>query len=204
MLFQTKRIMTKLFILSAAFVLMGAVAVAQQTESKLKVGDKAPAFTGVDINGKKMELQSLLAKGPVVVVFYRGQWCPFCNKYVKALQDSIAVMEKKGATLVAVTPESPENAKKMVEKNGLSYAVISDNQHAIMDAFGVSFAPSDQAIQKMKGWGLDLAAANAAGNGAILPVPATYVIGKDGTIKFVHYNPDYKQRAPIGALNKVL
>ncbi len=179
-----------------ACTLLQAQVVPAPTATGLKIGDTAPAIEAKDHAGKTVNLQALLKKGPVILTFYRGVWCPFCNKYAAALQDSMSRFDKKQATLIAITPETTENAQKMAEKNKLTYSIISDENHKLMDAYGVTFTLSEDVIKRMNGYGIDMAKHNGT-NGPTLPVPATVVIGRDGKIKFLHFNPDYKVRAPI-------
>jgi peroxiredoxin len=187
-------------LISAVFTLFIAfVALAQTNETKLeglKVGDKAPDFTAINQAGEKIMLNKLLEKGDVVLVFYRGQWCPYCNKYISKLNDSLASISAKGATVVTVTPETEENVLKTVKKTNASFSIISDKDLVIMKSYKVSFAVDEKTIEKYKGYGIDFEKANGK-NGANLPVPATYIIGKNGMIKYSFFNPDYSKRASV-------
>lgn len=169
---------------------------AQPYPKGLEIGEKAPDFAGKDSNGKAFSLYSQLKKGEVVVVFYRGQWCPFCNKQLSALNDSLQMIVSKGAALVAITPETQENALKTIAKTKASFSVISDEHLAIMKAYKVDFTVDIATQDRYKKFGIDFSQANGD-NGASLPVPATYVIGKDGKIKYVFFNPDYRLRPSV-------
>ena len=162
----------------------------------LKVGDTAPDINGVNQDGKKIELSQLLNKGDVVLVFYRGQWCPHCNKQLSKINDSLSFITAKGATVIAVTPEIADNIKKTVEKTKAAYSILEDKGMTIMKSYKVNFVVDDKTIEKYKGYGIDFDKANGS-NGANLPVPATYIIGKNGKIKYVFFNPDYRQRASV-------
>jgi peroxiredoxin len=171
-----------------------------QTEAKkpegLKVGDDAPAISTLDNNGNKIELAEILKTGEVVIVFYRGQWCPYCNKQLSQLNDELASITVKGATVIAITPETGDNVKKTVEKTKASFSIIEDTALKIMNNYKVAFAVDEATITKYKKYGIDFEKANGA-NGANLPVPATYIIGKNGKIKYVYFNPDYSKRASV-------
>ena len=171
-----------------------------QTETKypegLKVGDAAPDINATDQDGKKVKLTELLAKGDVVLVFYRGQWCPFCNKQLSKINDSLSFITAKGATVVAITPEVADNIKKTLEKTKAAYSILEDKGMAIMKSYKVNFAVDEKTVEKYKGYGIDFDKANGS-NGANLPVPATYIIGKDGKVKYAFFNPDYRQRASV-------
>ncbi|MCI0751505.1 MAG: peroxiredoxin family protein, partial [Flammeovirgaceae bacterium] len=112
----------------------------QEKPTGLPLQDQAPDFKAIDQNGKPVELKSLLSKGPVVLVFYRGQWCPYCNRYLSALEDSLSIITSKGATVVAVTPEIQENISKTVEKSKASFPILHDEDLTIMKNYKVAFA----------------------------------------------------------------
>ena len=162
----------------------------------LKAGDTAPQINATDNTGNNINLQKLLKKGDVVLIFYRGQWCPYCNRELSRVNDSLSYITAKGATVITVTPETQENIKKTIEKTKASYAIIEDKDLAIMKNYKVNFTVDDATIEKYKGYGIDFAVANGS-NGANLPVPATYIIGRNGKIKFAFFNPDYRQRASV-------
>lgn len=183
-----------------SFLLMISSLVFAQSETVypdgLKIGDTAPEFSGTDQHGKKISLKDALKKGDVVMLFYRGQWCPFCNKQLSHFSDSLQMLVDKGVTLLAVTPETPENIKKTLTKTKASFPVIEDQNLAIMKSYKVNFAVDEKTVTKYKGYGIDFDNANGS-NGANLPVPATYIIGKDGKIKYVFFNTDYRKRASV-------
>jgi len=162
----------------------------------LKKGDKAPAFEGKDQTAKTVKLNDLLQKGDVVVVFYRGQWCPFCNKYLSSLQDSLGMIQKKGASVVAISPENLEGINMTATKTKASFSIIHDADLKISTAYQVNYEVSKEMQEKLAGYGLDLNKANGD-NGNNLPVPATYIISKTGVIKYVFFNPDYTKRPSV-------
>ncbi len=162
----------------------------------LRVGDAAPMFTAKDQNGKMISLKQALKKGPVVMLFYRGQWCPFCNKQLSHFADSLSQLTAKGASILAITPETPGNIIKTIEKTKSSFPVLEDAGLSIMKQYKVNFAVDENTIVKYKGFGIDFDKANGS-NGANLPVPATYIIGQDGIIKYVFFNTDYRKRASV-------
>jgi peroxiredoxin len=179
----------------AFFCFIGSAAFSQKPEG-LKVGDKAPQFVAVDQAGKKVNLQKILKKGDAVLVFYRGQWCPYCNKQLSHLNDSLGLITAKGATVISITPETNDNIKKTVEKTKATFSILEDKGLSIMNSYKVSFAVDESTITKYKNYGIDFEKANGA-NGANLPVPATYIIGKDGKIKYAFFNPDYSKRTSV-------
>ena len=162
----------------------------------LSVGDNAPEIKAKDQNGKKVNLKNLLKKGEVVLIFYRGQWCPYCNRQLSKINDSLSFISSKGATVLTVTPETSDNIKKTVEKTKASFSIIEDENLTIMKNYKVNFAVDEKTIIKYKTYGIDFNKANGS-NGANLPVPATYIIGRNGKIKYRFFNADYKQRASV-------
>lgn len=169
---------------------------AQTAPEGLAEGSQAPAFSATDQQGKKVSLQILLAKGPVVLVFYRGYWCPYCNRYLKKLEDSLVSISSKGASLVAVTPEKPESISKTLEKTKASYPVLFDEGMAIMKSYGVNYAVDTATIARYKKYNIDFDATNGS-NGANLPVPAVYVINPNGKITYRFFNTDYTKRPSV-------
>ena len=162
----------------------------------LKVGEVAPMINSSDQNGKQIELKKLLKTGDVVIIFYRGQWCPYCNQQLKKVNDSLSFITAKGATVLTITPETPENIKKTIEKTKATFSVIEDKNLAIMKSYKVNFAVDENTVMKYKGYGIDFEKANGE-NGANLPVPATYIVGKNGKIKYAFFNTDYSKRASV-------
>ncbi|MGY3089830.1 peroxiredoxin [Hymenobacter sp. UYAg731] len=196
--------------LASALMLLAAPALAQTTApapsltaSALAVGSTAPDFKGQDAAGRPVELRQLLKKGPVVLYFYRGQWCPYCSKELSQLQDSLQVLTAKGAQVVVVTPETPANIGQTVAKTKASFPIVHDQDLVIMKAYKTAFVVDDATAQKYLGFGVDLKKANALDQN-ILPVPATYVIGRDGKIKFVYFDADYRHRASVRQVAQAL
>jgi peroxiredoxin len=162
----------------------------------LDVNTKAPDFTATNQNGQSVKLSDQLKNGPVVLMFYRGYWCPFCNKQLMALQDSLAQITGKGATLLAVTPEKPENIAKTTMKTKASFSVLHDAGLNIMKNYDVSFTLDSATQKKYRGYGIDLDANNGA-NGQNLPVPAVYIISKEGVITWRFFDVNYAKRPSV-------
>ncbi|MEP6926515.1 MAG: peroxiredoxin-like family protein [Ginsengibacter sp.] len=186
-----KKIVLSLIV--SAFILF---ANAQVQPAGLKVNDKAPEFSAKDQNGKLISLKEEVKKGNVVLIFYRGQWCPFCNKQLKHIEDSLSFITSKGASVFAITPEQPENVSKTIEKTKATYSILSDDGLKIMKAYDVAYAVDEATIEKYKGYGIDFSKANG-NNGASLPVPAVYIIDKKGNIIYRHFDKDYTKRASV-------
>lgn len=170
----------------------------EQTESGiefgLKEGDKAPNFILDNPLGKPVNLYDELAKGPVVLTFYRGSWCPFCNTQLHAYQQVLPEVEKLGGQLIAVTPQSPDNSLSQTEKEELTFQVLSDPNGRVADNYRVLFELPDYLQNTFANTlGLDLTVFNASERW-ILPVPATFIIDREGIIRRAHVNPDFTKR----------
>lgn len=179
-------------------VLFGSLR-AQQEPAGLAVGSVAPVFEAVQPDGTKWVLKQELAKGPVVLIFYRGNWCPYCNKYLNQLQDSLPAFEKRGAKLVAITPETTEGIEKTMEKTTAAFPILHDSALSVMKQYDVAFSMEEKQIKQYQKYGLDMNQVNGE-NGTNLPVPAVYIIDSNGRIVFRHFDRDYTKRAKISDL----
>lgn len=163
----------------------------------LKPGDKAPLFEAVDLHGNVYTLAEALEKGPVVLIFYRGQWCPFCNKHLKALQKNLEKIQERGASIVAVAPEQPEFIKRTAEKTGAAFTLLYDEKYSISDAFDVTFQPGKlQRTMYNNVLGANLSKAHSDDTER-LPIPATFIINAGGVIVWRHFDPNYTKRSRI-------
>ena len=171
---------------------------AQEKPEGLFINSKAPDFKGKDQNGNEVVLKDLRKKGPVVIIFYRGYWCPYCNKELQKLEDSLQLIKEKGAQLIAVTPEKQEGITKTVARTKATYPIITDDELKIMKAYDVAYQVDTKTIDRYKMASIDLAANNGQKPEAVyLPVPAVYIIGKDGEIKYRFFEEDYKKQATV-------
>jgi peroxiredoxin len=174
-----------------------------QAQRARKAGDVAPEFTLNDSDGKPVSSSELLAKGPLVVSFYRGVWCPYCNLELQALQAALAEIVARGASLVAISPQTAANSRKSQRDNKLSFPILSDTKSEVANAFGIRFALQKYLIDVYRSFKNDLPAFNDDPSW-VLPMPARYVIGTDGIIAYAEVNPDYTQRPDPSELLPVL
>jgi peroxiredoxin len=156
-------------------------------------GDAAPDVTLPNARGEPVTLSKLLAKGPVVLTFYRGGWCPYCNMQLRAYQRALPELRALGASLVAVSPEAPDKSLSTAEKNALEFEVLSDVKGEAGRAYRLFFELSDELKALYAAGGNDLAKVNADGEWH-LPMPATYVIGTDGRVALANVDPEYRNR----------
>lgn len=155
----------------------------------LKVGTKAPDFTLPDAHGKQVNLASVLAKGPAVVTFYRGGWCPFCDLQLRAYQGVLAQVRDLGAELLAISPQTPDYALSDVEKKQLTFPVLTDAGNRVAREYGLVFALSDAAKQLQTGFGNPIPKFNGDESWE-LPMPGTFVLDRSGMVLLAHVDPD--------------
>jgi peroxiredoxin len=161
------------------------------TAAALKAGQPAPNFTLPDTFGNPVSFSALLAHGPVVISFYRGEWCPFCNIELRALQQALPTIKQLGATLIAISPEKPDHAIVATEKNNLTFPVLTDFGNNVARQFGIVFQVGQELQEFSKNaFKNDLALRNGE-DSYELPVPATYVIDTSSIIRFAHVEVDY-------------
>src|SRR4026207_2054522 len=160
----------------------------QEKPEGLFINSRAPDFKATDQYGNEIRLKDVLKDSLVVLIFYRGQWCPYCNKQLKKLEDSLQLIKNKGARLIAVTPEKPEFISKTIEKTKASYPLLYDKEMKIMKAYAVSFQVDDKSVSRYKNADIDLITANGQKDKAFLPIPATYIISKEGTILYRYFD----------------
>lgn len=189
------------------FILIGLLIINSYTlfaQSGLQKGQQAPDFTARDNYGKELNLKALLKSHKTVVLFfYRGQWCPYCNKHIQQLQDSLQLLTGKGAYVVGVTPETGDNINKTIEKTHASFSIIQDKGYKIMKDYDVNYVMDDAMFTKYKGFGVDLEKNNGNAD-HVLPVPATYVIDKTGKLIYVHFDKDIRNRPSVSTILSVL
>jgi peroxiredoxin len=174
-----------------------------QADDALKAGDTAPDFTLEDANGNSVSSRALLTRGPLIATFYRGVWCPYCNYDLQALEEVRPEIEARGASLVAVSSQTPANSRKSQRDNKLGFPILSDAGAAVAAEFGLRFALPDDLIEVYKQFGNDLPTINND-PAWVLPMPARYVIDTDSVIAYAEVNPDYTRRPDPSELLPVL
>jgi peroxiredoxin len=163
-------------------------------ERALKVGDRMPDFELPDATGKIVRSADLLANGPIVISFYRGSWCPYCSLELKTLQQNLSEFRVKGATLVAISPQTPDQSLTTKQKNELAFPVLSDVGSEVARKFGLVFTLDETLKPIFKAFGIDLVAHNGVDTWE-LPVPATYVVARSGKIVSAFVDVDFRNRA---------
>ena len=163
------------------------------TDHAKNLGDTAPEFRLPNVKGGKTTLSELLESGPVVLSFYRGGWCPFCNLEFKALHDKLPEMQALGATLVGISPETLTVSQQTVQDHALDFIVLSDEGNRVARDYGLIMVVDEAIRPHYLQWGIDIPASNGDETFE-LPVPATYVIDQAGVIRAAHVDKDYTKR----------
>ncbi|MCP4438589.1 MAG: AhpC/TSA family protein [Aureispira sp.] len=195
----------KFFLLLLTILVIDSNIAAQDGfKTPLEIGTLAPSFEGIDQEEQTISSTQLLEKGPVVLIFYRGAWCPYCKKHIHELQENLKQLTDKGASVVVVTPEKPQYIEKMISKTGATFSILYDQNYSIMQAYKVDYKISTETVTKYKGFVKGYTRKHSGNKEDILPIPATYIIRKDGIINYVHFDRDYTQRSSIEVILKHL
>ncbi|MCB2230452.1 AhpC/TSA family protein [bacterium] len=185
----------------------GVVDVAESgvLETALREGDMAPMFSLPGALGDTVALADLTAEGPVVLIWYRGGWCPYCNLQLSAMQEVLPQIKQRGASLVAISPQVPDSSLSTKEKSSLQFTVLSDRGNAVARQFGIVYKLPEGVKEQFEGR-LDIPAYDGDDSWE-LPLAATYIVGADGVIRYAFVDPDYRKRAEpaeiLGELDKL-
>ncbi len=178
----------------------GADLARQMPNPGLRVGETAPEFSLPNAFGETVTLSNQLRQGPVVLTFYRGAWCPYCNLQMKTLHQSVAQFERYGAQVIAITPQKPDKSAAQVKKDAYPFEILSDLDSAVMQAYRLYFElPPDLIDVYKRNFKLDLTEFNGPGRN-VLPVPGTFVLDRQGIVRAAFATTDYKERMEPAAI----
>ena len=180
------KFMMMMAVLSAAIAATAGI-------NPLKVGEPIPSVGLRTAAGNNFDLQAAAKEQPLVLIFYRGGWCPYCNAHLGQLQEVDPQLRELGYRIIAISPDQPSELAKSTEKGHLSYTLLSDSTVQAATAFGLVFTVDNGTLKKYEKYGIDLEAASGESH-HMLPVPAVFIVGTDGVIDFAHANEDYKNR----------
>jgi peroxiredoxin len=172
---------------------IAAVHAAGLVQHSLRTGQVAPDFTLPDANGQPVSLASLRAIGPVVLVFYRGNWCPYCNVQLRAYNQALAHFTANNATLVAISPQTLDLTSLTAEEKNLQFPVLSDAGNTVAKQYGLAYQVGDAVYHTLHGVGIDLAVFNGDDSGE-LPLTGTFIIAQDGSIAWAATEANFKER----------
>ena len=182
--------------LSSAHAEVRPIAPTAKAITPLKAGEALPDVSVLDAAGKPVKLSSYHADGPLVIVFYRGSWCPLCTRHFQELLKVQPEIARLGAKLVAISPDTVDNSQANASKLKIPFPLLSDSNVTAARAFGLAFTVDDVTVTKYKGFGIDLPKASGQDHHT-LPVPAVYIVDKSGKVSFAHSNPDYTKRLDV-------
>jgi peroxiredoxin len=164
------------------------------------VGDVLSDFTLPDATGHDVSLSELLGEGPVVLVFYRGGWCPYCNLALHQYQSELVPqLASYGATLAAISPQKPDESLTTVEKHDLQFVVLSDAGARVARQLGIAFEPAEDVLEAQRALGLDIRDGNADGSPE-LPMPTVLIVDRNRTVRFVDVQADYTSRTEVSEI----
>lgn len=184
-------------------LIMNVEVVKSQQEKNIKdtyglsPGEMAPMFKALDADSNIFVLEDAIKEGPVVIIFYRGHWCPVCNQHLSIIQDSLKLIEELGATVIAVSPEKPEFLNVMGEKIEAQFTLLYDKDYKIAEAYDVNFKPDKKQLftyNVLMGGKLKESHSN---DSQLLPIPATYIIDEEGKIIWRQFDRNYKNRSSV-------
>lgn len=165
----------------------------------LLVGQKIPTVQLKTHDGRGFDLNAAVAQKPTVLIFYRGGWCPYCNVHLGELQKIEPELLNLGYQIIAISVDRFEKLAPTIEKQQLNYTLLADDQAQATTAFGLAYKVNDAMFERLKGFGMSLEEASGQTH-HILPVPAAFIVGSDGVIKFSYVNPNYKVRVRADVL----
>ncbi|KAG9236619.1 thioredoxin-like protein [Amylocarpus encephaloides] len=164
-----------------------------QRDLTIKPGQKLPPFNLSDALGNQIRSDELLARGPLLITFYRGEWCPYCNLALRALQQHLDEFTAKGVTLVGISPSLPNSSLSMTEKNDLKFQVLSDVRNEYAKELGILFPMPDSLRPVFAQFGNDMKAFNGDDSFEV-PVPATFLVDREGVVRNAFIETDYSKR----------
>ncbi|OCA77999.1 alkyl hydroperoxide reductase [Chryseobacterium contaminans] len=172
-------------------------------ENSIQIGDQMPEFSLPNALGTLINSEEIFKNGKVILAFYRGSWCPYCNLELKFLQDNLSRIKEKGATLIAISPQSPDHSLSLAEKNNLEFEILTDAENNFAQKLGIVFQLQDFVLPYYKGLGIHLSDFNK-NNDNTLPVPAVFVINENKVITYKFLDVNYMNRVDVEDLIKAL
>jgi len=178
---------------SACFADAPEIPESPTTTKPLDAGAKIPDLTLKNFQGESVSLKSLHKDQTLVLVFFRGGWCPFCTRHTAELIKAYPQVKELGAEIVGISPDDAKHSQDNVTKNSIPFPILSDADVTAAKAFGLAFKVDDETLKRYKGFGIDLETASGFDHHA-LPVPAVFIVDKSGKVVFAHSDPDYRKR----------
>lgn len=186
---KEKRVMKKwISILVLATAITAGAAI-----QPLMIGQPIPAGSLQTVDGTSFDLLEAATEQPLAIIFYRGGWCPYCNKHLGQLQEIDPELRKLGYRIIAISTDRPQKVAESLEKGKMTYTLLSDSSMQTAKAFGIAFEVEAPMLEKLASYNIDIEDASGEKH-HLLPVPSVFLVGTDGIIDFTYVNPDYKTR----------
>lgn len=173
---------------------------AQISLENFKIGETAPDINGVDQNGKRISSNDILKSKKVLLIFYRGYWCPHCRKHLSSVQKHLDEFVEKGVYVIVVTPETIEKTMESSKKIKANFSILHDSGNIIMNNYRVAYEVNDENVPSYYSFVSKKVAKYNIEDNKVLPVPATYLIDSNHKFLYVHYDPNYKKRSDLGEI----
>ncbi|WP_299527166.1 peroxiredoxin-like family protein [uncultured Lutibacter sp.] len=185
----------RIVLLSLFLVFTIGKATSQINNEHLKVGELAPKIVGIDQFNTEIDSDEILKENKILLLFYRGNWCPYCKKHLASLQENLEKLTEKGIYVIVVTPEKVEKTKETTTKFNSTFSIVHDINNKIMNDYKVAFEVNENNVTSYLDFTKNKIQEYNVKDNNVLPVPATYIINSDKTISYVHYNPNYCERS---------
>jgi peroxiredoxin len=182
-----------LLLLVAPFLKAQDYALSADKVTPLLISSQIPDVSLTSIDGETVNLRNVVSQQPTILVFYRGGWCPYCNRHLAELQKIEDDLYEIGYQLIAISPDRPEKLKTALMENELDYTLLSDSPMEATKAFGIAFKVDPKTVERYKSVGIDLES-DSGYDHHLLPAPAVYVLNTEGMVKFNYVNPNYRER----------
>ncbi|MAL19318.1 MAG: antioxidant AhpC [Balneola sp.] len=190
---KTNLLLFLLFLLPLSLLQAQDYAESADQVTPLLISSQIPDVSLTSIEGETVNLRNMVSQKPTILVFYRGGWCPYCNRHLSELQKIEDELYDIGYQLVAISPDRPEKLKTALMENELNYTLLSDSPMEATKAFGIAFKVDQKTVDRYKSVGIDLEA-DSGYDHHLLPAPAVYILNTDGMVKFNYINPNYRER----------
>ena len=192
-LFKTLVLLTISFALSSNNIVAQEYAPTAEDVQPLLIGAQIPDLSVKTVDGVEKNIQDLVSNQPAIFIFYRGGWCPYCNRHLAELKQIEEELYELGYQIFAISPDRPEKLKATLKENELGYTLLSDSPMNVTKAFGLAFKVDSETVERYKSLGIDLEA-DSGYDHHLLPAPAVYIVNTEGKVRFNYVNPNYKER----------
>ncbi len=191
-------VLTLVLLISASSIAQDYAMSAEEVNPVL-ISSTIPDVSVKNTDGENLNLRDIVKDQPTIFVFYRGGWCPYCNSHLADLKKIEDDLTKEGYKVYAISADRPELLKKTMDKNELTYTLLSDAPMKAAKAFGIAFKMDDKTVERYKSYDIDIEK-DSGYDHHLLPAPAVFLVDQKGVIKFSYVNPNYKERIDGGIL----